>query len=95
MIVGKGQCIVLPYSVAKDLLGLRMILPGVKDERDQRPWWLGDYGYSNLNPKTLHIPDLSAMKYCRTLKLIIREVVIADPELGPMYVLKADVSEGF
>ena len=33
--VAKGQWVVLPYSVAQRLLGLRLIPPGVKIERDR------------------------------------------------------------
>ena len=36
-----------------------------------------------------------AMQYGQALERIIREVVIADPALGPVYILKADVSDGF
>ena len=35
------------------------------------------------------------MQYGRALERLIREVVISDPELGPMHVLKADASDGF
>ena len=35
------------------------------------------------------------MKYVRELDRLIREVVIADPTLGPVYVLKAGVSDRF
>ena len=38
---------------------------------------------------------LSAKKYGPALDCIIREVVIADPTLGPVYVLKAGVSDRF
>ena len=36
-----------------------------------------------------------AIKYVRYLDRLIRDVVIADPPLGPVYLLKADVSDGF
>ena len=36
-----------------------------------------------------------AMKYDRTLERLIRKVVIANPELGPVNVLKAYVSDNF
>ena len=87
---GKGQWVVLSYSVAQYLSGLRIgiILPVVKEERDRRPRWLGSYIYSNSNYKTLPIAALSAMQYGRTLERIIREVVIVDPALGPIYILK-------
>ena len=38
---------------------------------------------------------LYAMQYGLALDSLIRKVVIADPTLGPVYVLKADVSDGF
>ena len=41
--VEKGKWEVIPYYVAKELLGLLLIPPDVKEERDRRPWWLGDY----------------------------------------------------
>ena len=38
---------------------------------------------------------LSAKQYGPALDCLIREVVIADPTLGPVYVLKEDVSDSF
>ena len=43
--IEKGQWVVLPYSVAKGIPGLRLSPPGVKVERDQRPHWIGDYRF--------------------------------------------------
>ena len=63
--VAKGQWVVLPYSVAKRLPGLRLSLPGVKIERDRRPRWLGNYSFNPINAETLPICDLSAMQYGR------------------------------
>ena len=57
--VEKGQWVVLPYLVAKRLLGLRLIPPGVKVERDRRPWWLGGYTYFKTNAETLPVACLS------------------------------------
>ena len=93
--VGTGQWVVLPYSVAKDILGLRLIPPGVKEEQDLRPRWLSDYSYSNLNTETLPIAALSSMQYGRALDLLIREVVIEDPGLVHIYAMKSDVINGF
>ena len=49
--IEKGQWVVLPYSVAKGLPGLRLSPPGVKVEQDRRPRWLGDYSYLKLMPR--------------------------------------------
>ena len=51
--VEKWQWVVLPYSAAKRLPGLRLSPPGVKVERDRRPRWLGDYSYFKTNAETL------------------------------------------
>ena len=93
--IEKGQWVVLPYSVAKGLLGLRLSPPGVKVEWDRGPRWLGDYSFFKTNAKTLPIACLSAMQYGRALDRLIREIVYADPALGYVYLLKADVSHGF
>ena len=43
--VDKGKWVVITYSVAKGLPGLRLSPPGVKVEQDRRPRWLGNYSY--------------------------------------------------
>ena len=93
--IEKDQWVVLPYSVAKGLPGLRLIPPGVKVERYQRPCWLGECSYFKSNAETLPVACLSAMQYGRAFDRLIREIFYADPALGYVYPLKADVSNGF
>ena len=59
--VRKGQWVVFPYSVAKTLPGLRLSPLGVKEERDRRPRWLGDYSFNPLNCNTLPIAAFSSI----------------------------------
>ena len=92
---GKEQWVVLTYYVAKELPGVRISLPGVKGERERWPWWLGDYSYSKINSKILPISALFAMQYGRVLDRIIGEIVIYKPALGPLHILKTDISDGF
>ena len=73
------------------LPGLRLSPPGVKVERDRRPRWLGDYSYSKTNAEALPIACLSAMQYGWSLDRLLRKIVFADPVLGYVYLLKADV----
>ena len=80
--IEKGQWVVLPYLVAKGLLGLRLIPLFVKVERDWRPRWLGDYSFFKTNAKNLPIACLSAMQYGRELDRLIREIVYAESALG-------------
>ena len=35
------------------------------------------------------------MQYSRALDRLLRKIVFADPALGPVYILKLDVSDGF
>ena len=81
--------------MAKEIPGLTLSLPGVKEERDRRQRWLGDYSYINLNTETLPIDALYSMQYGRALQRLSREVHIAVLALGPLHTLKADVSESF
>ena len=92
--VGKGKWFIFPYLVTKEIPGLRLSPAGVKEERNRRSRYLGNYSYSNLKSKTLPIAAISAMQYCRALERLIREVVISNPALGPVHVLKADVRDG-
>ena len=81
--------------VAKELSGLRLIPLGAMEENDQRTKWIGYYSYSNLNAETLTIAALYTVQYGRMLDRLIREVIITEPALGPIYVYKADVSDRF
>ena len=92
---GKGQWVVLPYSVAQNLLGLRLSPLGIKEEKDHRPRWLGDYSYYKLNCSILPLAKLSSIQYGRALDRLLQEIVFADPARGHVYMLKADVSDGF
>ena len=73
--VAKGQWVVLPYLVARTLPVLRLSPPGVKEERDMRPQWLGDYSYSKINYNTQPIRTLSSMQYGHALDRVLREIV--------------------
>ena len=86
---------VLPYTVAKMLPGLRLSPPGVKVELKRRPRWLGDYSYFKTIAKTLPVSCSSSMQYGRKLDRLIREIVFAESALGYVYLLKKDVSDGF
>ena len=95
LMVGKGQWVVLTYSVARELPGLRIRPHVKKEERDQKPRWIGGYSYSNINSNSLTISTLYIIHYEQDLYRLIRYVVIEDPALGPIYVLKEYVSNGF
>ena len=91
----KGQWMVLPYSMVNRLTGLRFSPPGVKVERDRIPRLLGNYSYFKTNAETLPVPSLFFMQYGCALDPLLCEIVFTESALGPVYLLKADVSDGF
>ena len=75
---------VLPYFLYKELPGLRIGPLEVKEERDWRPRWIGDYSYSNIKSDHLPISAMYAIQYGWDLYRLIRKVVISDTTLGPI-----------
>ena len=93
--INKQQWIILPYSAAKDLPGLRLSPPGVVPQRNRRPRWIVDYFWWDVNSETLPLAPKEAMQFGRVLERIPREILFADPKLGPVYLSKLDISDGF
>ena len=67
------QWLVLPYLVSKELLGLRLNLPALEEERDRRLIWLANYRFSTIHSGILPISYLYAMQYSRALNHLQRE----------------------
>ena len=93
--INKNQWIVLPWEAAKDLPGLRLSPPGVVPQRGRRPRWIVDYTWWEVNKDTLPLAPMEAMQFGHALDRYLREILLADPELGPVYLLKLDISDGF
>jgi hypothetical protein len=93
--INKQQWIILPYSEAKELPGLRLSPPGVVPQRGRRPRWIVDYSWWKLNEETLPLAPKEAMQFGHALDRILREILLADPKLGPIYLSKLDISDGF
>ena len=77
----KGKWVFLPYLVSKDLTGISLVPPIVKEDQDWWPRWIGGYSYSYIETKYLTISDLSDVKYVQANRLVI-EVVLAETFLG-------------
>ena len=93
--IHKGQWVVLPASMALELEGIRLSPPGVVEQRERRPRWICDYTWSQVNEDTLPLVALEAMQFGHTLERIFREILLANPEHGPVKVNKTDLSDGF
>ena len=92
---GKMQWTVLPISAVQHLPGLRISPPGVVPQRDRRPRWIVDYSFSGVNADTLAIAAVDSMQFGHALDRILREILLSDPNMGPVQMLKVDISDGF
>ena len=89
------QWVVLPYSVACKLNNLHISLPGVIPQRDRRFRWICNYTWSGINPSSLPLLPLDALQYGRAFDRITRQILLADPRYGPVYLLKCDIADGY
>jgi hypothetical protein len=93
--IKKQQWTLLPLSVAMELEGLRVSPPGVVPQRDRRPRWICDYTWSGVNQDTIRLAPKQAMQFGACLERVLREILLADPKYGPVYLNKTDLSDGF
>jgi hypothetical protein len=93
--INKGQWVVLPYSAVKDLPGLQISPPGVVPQRDCRPRWIVDYSWWDVNANTLPLAAMDAMQFGHALDQILHEILLSNPLLGPVHLIKLDISDGF
>jgi hypothetical protein len=93
--VQKQQWIVLPYEAVKDIPTLRLSPIGVVPQRDRRPRIIVDYSWYNVNQETLSIAPDEAMQFGQTLPRLLVDIVNSDPQHGPVYMMKADVDDGY
>ena len=93
--IGKGQWTILPFRLVQHLPGLRLSPPGVVPQRERRPRWICDYTFSDVNKDTCPIAPLEAMQFGHALDRILRHILLANPALGPVHLLKLDISDGF
>jgi len=93
--IQKGQWLVLPASAVQDWPGLRYSPPGVVEQRERRPRWIVDYSFWGINKETLPLAALESMQFGLALDRILREILLANPEFGPVNLMKVDLSDGF
>ena len=91
----KNQWIILPYAIAKSIPNLCLSPPGVVPQRNRRPRWIGDYSWSGINDATLPLAPLDSMQFGNALDRYLREILLSDPQHGPIFMLKLDIADGF
>ncbi len=54
-----------------------------------------DYSWWNINEDTLPLAAMESMQFGHALKHVLREILLANPAFGPVYLIKLDISDGF
>ena len=85
----------MPYSKVRNVSGLRLSSPGVVPQRDQRPRWIVDYSWWNVNQETLPLAPKEAIQFRHALNRLLQEILLADPKHGPPEMMKVDIAGGF
>ena len=93
--IDKRQFIVLPATSAKKLPGLRVLPMGVIPQAGRRARMVADHTFSGVNEETQPIVPVKSIQFGHALEQILREILLADPALGPVKMLKVDLSDGF
>ena len=93
--IKKGQWVVLPFNTVKKFKDLRLSPPGCIPQRDRRPRWIVDYSYFGINKDTLPLAALESMQFGHALDRLLREILLANPTHGPVYLMKLDIADGF
>jgi len=93
--VKKGHWVVLSFSVASSLPGLRLSPPGVIPQHKRRPRLIADLTWAGVNASTVPLAPSAAMQFGRMMHRVISSVVRANPRYGHVHTMKVDLSDGF
>jgi hypothetical protein len=97
--VKKGFWMVLPYRLLQKhkrlIRNLRISPMGVVPQRARRPRIIVDYSFQGLNDETIKMAPREAMQFGKALERILQSIVDANPDHGPVQLIKVDIADGF
>jgi hypothetical protein len=93
--IRKGQWTLLPARLVLNELQLRLSPLGVVPQRDRRPRTISDYTFFGVNHETVALSPAECMQFGKALWRILRHIKSANPHLGPVYMSKIDIADGF
>ena len=93
--IDSNQLVILPYSDVRLLKKLRISSSRVIPQWDKRPWWIQDYTYLDINNKTLPLLPTNALQYGWVFDRLTRQILLADPQYGLIYILKCSIADGY
>jgi hypothetical protein len=93
--IRKKQWVLLPKKMILTEAELWLSPLGVLPQRDIRPRSIIDYSFYRINDDTVLVAPLETMQFGKLLWLILSAIVRSNPRLGPVYLSKIDIADGF
>jgi hypothetical protein len=93
--INKGQWILFLARLLMDARNLCITPLGVVPQRDHYPQAICDYYFYLVNPDTIEFCPEESMQFGRALLRILQQISRSDPRLGPVYLSKIDITDGF
>jgi hypothetical protein len=94
-LIRKRQWVLLPADLVLHEPNLRLSPLGVVPQRDRRPRTICDYSFFLVNLDTIPLAPVESVQFGRALWRILTNIHKADPRLGPVFLSKVDIAEGF
>lgn len=91
----KGHWTMLPAEDVRHITNLRLSPLGVVPQRDRRPRPICDYTFFGVNDETATSAPMEAMQFGKALQRILHKIHSANSRLGPVYLSKIDLADGF
>jgi hypothetical protein len=91
----KGQWVVLPARLVLNQTNLRLSPLDVVPQRDRRPRTISEYSFFMVNEDTVNLAPAESMQFGRALWRILNAIARANPTMGPVYLSKVDIADGF
>jgi hypothetical protein len=95
VMIRKRRWILLPATQVMTEDGLRLSPLGALPQRDQWPRSIIDYSFYRVNDDTVLMAPREAMQFGNALWRILSAIVQSNPILGPVYLSKVDIADGF
>jgi hypothetical protein len=93
--IKKGQWILLPATQVLNNRNIRISPLGVVPQQECHPRTIYDYSFLLVNDDTIQLCPAESMQFGRALLRILQKIARSDPRLGPVYLSKIDISDGF
>jgi hypothetical protein len=94
-IIEKGQWILLPDKLIMNNRNLRIRPLGLVPQRERRPRTVCDYSFFLVNEGTIELCPEEFIQFGRALLRVLHKTARSDPRLGPVFLFKIGISDGF